>query len=164
MSGISPSEDRLRDLEQGVLTRIRRRAAVRARIASAAVATALVVGAVVLVPPALGTLSTRGGSAAGGSGGGSAASTAEKGPASAVRSIRCHLGDAASAAPKLVPLPARPSAGTVAAACAAAATRPGSTPAPASFVACRDAGGTWEVFPDDGHRATLCARHGLDDG
>jgi hypothetical protein len=156
MSGIRPSEDRLRAIEERVLTRIRRRAAIRSRIASGAVVAALVVGAVVLVPPALGTFSTSAGSAAGGSG----ASKAEGAPDSSARSIRCHLGEGPGAGSTLVPLPARPSLRSVAAACAAAAARPGATPAPSTFVACRGPDGVWEAFRDDGRGSTRCPRPG----
>ncbi|MGN6743148.1 MAG: hypothetical protein ACTHJL_07595 [Amnibacterium sp.] len=151
MSGIRPTDERLRAIEQRVLTRIRRRAAIRSRIASGAVVAALVVGTVVLLPPALGTLTTSAGSAAGGS----AASDAKGAAAGSAPSIRCHLGGEGTT---LVPLPARPSARTVAAACTRAAARPGPTPGSTAFVACRDADGTWEAFPEAGYGDASCTR------
>jgi hypothetical protein len=159
MSGGLPTERQLAALEQRVLTRIRRRAALRARVASAAAATALIAGAVVLVHPTLGSLP--GGTAAGAGSTASDRATADSAPA-----VVCHRTSAAESAGRRVRLPAHPTPASVAAACrASAASVPAygsaSSAPPSSLVACRAEGGGWQVFPADGDRTTLCARNGL---
>lgn len=157
MSGGMPTERQLRGLEQRVLTRIRRRAAVRARIATGTAVAALVVGAFVLVHPALNT----GAGTSGGSAAGSAAS-----PPTASAAVRCHVGSQRASAFKVLRAPADPTADSVAAACAritGATGSPATTSASRSGapVVCRDEHGGFAVFPADGHPATLCTRNGL---
>lgn len=159
MSGGIPTDDQLRGIEQRVLTRIRRRAAARRRIASGAVVAALVVGAVVLVRPVLTTGATGSASSAGSAAGGSGGDrTAE----SSAEAVRCHVGSTGDAPVRFAPLPAHPTAASVAAACVAAVKTP--TFSAVDVVACRTAKGAWEVFRADGHRATLCTRNGLKAG
>jgi len=160
MSGGLPTERRLAALEQRVLTRIRRRAAIRARVAATVGAAALVVGAFVLVHPSFGSFST--GSSAGGTGAGSASS--------ARAAVRCHATSDAGSPARKVPLPAHPTTASIAAACEGKAAAPGSGASRSSTaghplrVVCRSADGVWEVFPDDGHPSTLCSRNGLKTG
>ncbi len=157
MSDGLPTDRQLAALEQRVLTRIRRRAAIRGRLLSGVAAAALVIGGVVLVHPTPGSLT-------GGSSG--SAGSAAKAPSSAV-AVRCHATSAADSTVRTVPLPARPTPAAVAAACEEQATASGSaagpsaTPGPPARVACRSANGDWEVFPADGHPSTLCTRNGL---
>ncbi|HEY0374997.1 MAG TPA: hypothetical protein VGC94_09380 [Amnibacterium sp.] len=161
MNGGIPTERQLAALEQRVLSRIRRRAAVRARLISGASAAALVVGAIALAHPTGTFLSS--GSAAGGSAAGdrSAASAAV---------VLCHRTSAAASSARKVPLPERPTNASIAAACAesAAPSASGSpeagSPSTAglrSLVVCRNGDDGWEVFPTDGRPATLCTRNGL---
>ena len=164
MSDGLPDERRLRAVEQQVLTRIRRRAAIRTRVASSAAGVAILVGAVVLVHPALPSVS---GSA--GSGGGTAAGSASKSYSQA--GVRCHETSAAGSVVRIAPLPAHPDAASVATACAAALPKVASgsdhsTPSPpaSTLVVCRAEGGGFEVFPKDGHPGTLCTRNGLTAG
>jgi len=159
MSDGMPTERQLAALEQRVLTRIHRRAAIRGRVASGVAAVALVVGAVVLVHPTSGSLT--------GASSGSAASAA-KAPSSAV-AVRCHATSAADSAVRTEPLPARPTPASIAAACEEKQTGTGRRPGPSAAgqppqVVCRSAKGAWEVFPDDGHPSTLCERNGLTAG
>jgi hypothetical protein len=163
MSGGLPTERQLDALQRRVLARIRRRAAVRARVASAAGGVALVAGLLVLVHPTLGPLSSGTASGAGGS-------TADRGAPTA--GVLCHATSEAGSPVRKVPLPDRATTASIAAACAAqAASRPaygtGSSASPASsnppssLVVCRDPAGRWQVFPGDGRPSTLCTRNGL---
>jgi hypothetical protein len=160
MSGGMPTERQLAALEQRVLARIRRRATIRNRVASGLAAAALVVGGVVLVHPTVGTLS----GASSGSGG------SQAGPASSAVAVRCHATSDADSAVRTVPLPARPSVTSIAAACDEQLSASGSTSRPSApaglppRVVCRSAKGVWEVFPDDGHPSTLCSRNALRTG
>lgn len=157
MSDGLPTDRQLADLEQRVLTRIRRRAALRGRVASGVAAVALVAGGLVLVHPAVGSLS--------GASSGSAGSAA-KAPSASV-AVHCHATSDPDSSVRTVPLPARPTAASIAAACEEQATASGSafgsSGRPARVV-CRTAKGVWEVFPDDGHPSTLCERNGLTAG
>ena len=160
MSDGLPTERQLAELEQRVLTRIHRRAAIRGRVASGVAAVALVVGAVVLVHPSSGSLT---GASSGSAG--SAAKAPSSGPA-----VRCHATSAADSAVRTVPLPEQQTIASVAAACDGttaafgSAAGPSATPHLPPGVVCRSAKGVWEVFPDDGHPSTLCARNGLTAG
>ncbi|MCU1472936.1 hypothetical protein [Amnibacterium sp.] len=160
MSGGIPTDRQLAALEQRVLTRIRRRAAVRARLISGASAAALVVGAIALVHPAGTSLS--GGSAGSGAG--------DRSAASAAAVVLCHSTSAARSPATKVPLPGHPTSASIVAACAEPAA-PSASGSPASGspsttelrspIVCRNANDGWEVFPADGHPATLCIRNGL---
>ena len=164
MSDGLPDERRLRAVEQQVLTRIRRRAAIRTRVASSAAGVAILVGAVVLVHPALSSVS---------GGSGSAAAAA---PAATPRRRPPPAGSPATTtrprpSSRIAPLPAHPDAASVAAACAAALPKAAygsdhSTPSPpaSTLVVCRTEDGGFEVFPKDGHPGTLCTRNGLTAG
>ncbi len=149
-----PDRELLDDLEGRVLQRIRGRAALRARIVTGAAVAALLVGAVVLVRPAV----MQATSASSGSAGGSAASAAVP--------VHCHDASGAGSRSSTVPLRGPATARSAAAACerAAAASSSGgsssTSPAPAPVV-CRDAHGGFAVFPPDAHPATLCTRNGL---
>lgn len=160
MSDGLPTERQLAALEQRVLTRIHRRAAIRGRLASGIAAVALVVGGVALVHPSFGSLS--------GASSGSAGSAAEA-PSSAP-AVRCHATSAADSTSRTVPLPARPTPASIAAACEGKETATGRTSGPSAAaghppqVVCLSAKGVWEVFPGDGHPSTLCTRNGLTAG
>lgn len=160
MSEGLPTDRQLAALEQRVLERIHRRAAIRARVVSGVAAAALVVGGIVLVHPS--PVSVSGGAS------GSAGSAAKAPSPAAV--VRCHATSAADSTVRTVPLPDRPTIRAIAAACAAMDTATGRTPGPSAAtghrppVVCRSAKGVWEVFPDDGHPSTLCERNGLDAG
>lgn len=157
MSDGLPTDRQLAELEQRVLTRIRRRAAIRGRILSGAAAVALVAGGVVLVHPTVGSLS----GASSGAGG-----SAARAPSSSM-AVRCHATSDPDSRVRTVPLPARPTAASVAAACDEKATASGSASGASGLpahVACRSEKGVWEVFPDDGHPSTLCERNGLRTG
>ncbi|HEY8319560.1 MAG TPA: hypothetical protein VIG76_12085 [Amnibacterium sp.] len=165
MSDGLPDERRLRAVEQQVLTRIRRRAAIRTRVASSAAGVAILVGAVVLVHPVLSTgFGSAGGSSGSAAGGGTSA-------ASSAGGIACHATSEARSKVTFAPLPAHADAAAVAAACAGAVskgaydTSGSSTAAPASeLVVCRTKDGAFEVFPKDAHPTTLCRRDGLTAG
>jgi len=160
-----PDERRLRAVEQQVLTRIRRRAAIRTRVASTAAGVAVLVGAVVLVQPMLSNgFGIAGGSAGSAAGGGTSA-------ASSAGGIACHAASGADSKITFAPLPVHADAASVAAACAgvlskAAYDTSGSTASPPSsaLVVCRTKDGGYEVFPKDAHPATLCTRNGLTAG
>ncbi len=162
MSDGLPDERRLRAVEQQVLTRIRRRAAMRARVASSAAGVAILIGAVVLVHPVLSNVSNGFGAAGGSSAGGGTSA------ASSAGGIACHTASDTHSPVKLAQLPAHPDAASVAAACAALLPKAAygsdrSTPSAAvsSLVICRTDGGGFAVFPKDGHPGTLCTRNGL---
>lgn len=152
-----PTDRQLAALEQAVLARIHRRAAIRGRVVSGVAAVALVVGAIVLVHPSSGSLS--------GTSSGAAGSAA--GAPSSAAAVRCHATSAADSAVRTVPLPAEPTTASVAGACDGKIAASGSSSHPYTTaglpvrVVCRNARGVWEVFPDDGHPSTLCARNGL---
>jgi hypothetical protein len=152
MSSGMPTERQLRGLEQRVLTRIRRRTALRARLVSGTAVAALVVGAFVLVHPGLST----GTGASGGSAAGSAAR-----PAGASAVVRCHVGSERASAFKVVRAPAEPTADSVAAACVGSRSTMTTASSP---VVCRRADGSYEVFRKDAHPGTLCTRNGLTAG
>ena len=163
-----PDERRLQAVEQQVLTRIRRRAAIRARVASTAAGVAALVGAVALVQPVLsngfGTFGSSG-SAAGSGGGGDTSA------ASSAGGIACHATSDAHSKVTLAPLPAHVDTASVAAACAGVLRKgaydtSGSTASPPSsaLVVCRTKNGDFEVFRKDAHPATLCTRNGLTAG
>jgi hypothetical protein len=160
MSDGLPTERQLAALEQRVLTRIHRRAAIRGRVVSGVAAVALVVGGIVLVHPAPVSFS---GAASGSAG------SAAKAPSPA-EAVHCHATSAADSAIRTVPLPARPTPASIAAACEGKETATGRTSDPYAAagnppqVVCRSAKGVWEVFPGDGHPSTLCTRNGLTAG
>lgn len=157
MSEGLPTDRQLAALEQRVLERIHRRAAIRGRLVSGVAAAALVVGGIVLVHPTVGSLS--------GASSGSAGSAA-KAPSASV-AVHCHATSDPDSTVRTVPLPSRPTAASIAAACEEQATASGSTFGSSGRpprVVCRSAEGVWEVFPGDGHPSTLCERNGLDAG
>lgn len=151
MDGL-PDQDRLDELETRVLQRIRRRAEVRARVASGVAVAALLVGAVVLVRPAIVQTS--------GSSSGSAGSAA-----SAAVLVHCHAASGAHSPSTTVPLHGPDTARSAVATCAEADTATasgGSTALSARApVVCRTGRGDFAVFPADRHPATLCTRNGL---
>jgi hypothetical protein len=165
MSDGLPTEEQLRRMEQRVMTRIRRRAQLPKRIATGAAAAALVVGGVFLLP--------RLGTSSGGGSGSSAgyAGDASGGGGSTALLARCHAAASATSPVRTVPL-GRDTPAAAIDACLRALTK---RPAPSSgtateqlraltakdLVACRDAGGGWQVFVRDAHPSTLCKRNGM---
>jgi hypothetical protein len=172
-----PTEEQLRRIEQGVLTRIRRRAELPKRIATGVAIAAVFAGGAFLLPRF--GLSGGGSGSSGGSGGSTAyqrnGDTEGRSAAagSAALLAECH-GSASAASPvHSVPL-AEDSTTAALKACVLAFERGqvptasgGSNPAlkgrptAKDLVVCRDAGGRLQVFVKDARPSTLCARNGM---
>ena len=177
MSDDLPTEEQLRRIEQGVMTRIRRRAQLPRRIATGVAVAAVFAGGVLLLPR-LG-LSSGGSGSSSGSGGGTAYQTSEGSSGAAGSSallVQCHAASAASSPVRSVPLTRNTGSAAIDACLLAlqkdqgAAAPRASEPATSDLkgpltakdlIACRDSAGLLQVFVKDAHPSTLCMRNGM---
>jgi hypothetical protein len=175
MSDGLPTDEQLRRIEQGVMTRIRRRAQLPKRIATGVALAAVFAGGAFLLP--------RFGLS--GSGAGNAYRSSEQRSAAAGSGAllaECHAASSATSAARSVRLSRRTPSAAISA-CVLAFEK-GQVPAAASgssggssggsstsdlkapitakdLLACRDADGRLQVFVKDAHPSTLCERNGM---
>jgi hypothetical protein len=175
MSDGLPTDEQLRRIEQGVMTRIRRRAQLPKRIATGVAVAAVFAGGAFLLPR-FGLSGGGGGSS--GSGAGSAYQTSEGRSAAAGSGAllaQCHAASSPKSAVRSVPLRRNTPAAAIDA-CLLAFEKgqvPAATPASGTtsdlkgritakdLLVCQDAAGRFQVFVKDAHPSTLCKRNGM---
>jgi hypothetical protein len=171
-----PDEEQLRRIEQGVMTRIRRRAELPKRIATGVAVAAVFAGGAFLLPRLW--LSSAGSGSSSGAGGGSAAYRSGDGSRTAAGSsallAQCHATASSTSPVRSVPL--TEDTATAALKACVLAFEKGQVPGPhgtsstsdlkapltaKDLVVCRDAAHRLQVFVKDAHPSTVCSRNGM---